>query len=284
MYMLNIVFFLTPNYTKNKNKINVIYKKIDLVDQFIMAYYSIKKNWNIIKYDISLFYNKDMPFNEGDFNKLNKLEINIIPCEPDHNNIPYLCRNSALTYKLPKAGTHRLIVDTDTLFLKEPIFDLSCDWQAMFAGGVNIANNDIKYINKKYNYNINLNSYIKNNLFTRYIDNPEIYKKLFPHFNAGVFLIKEDLCNKFVSLYKDAWDLSFDKNLSSFTNHIGIQYAQSFALIKLSANWKPFIPGINYLGKIYDINKFGKENIFIFHYCGVNGENNVFKYFPEYLL
>jgi hypothetical protein len=68
------------------------------------------------------------------------------------------------------------------------------------------------------------------------------------------------------------------------TNHIGIQYAQSFALMKLSSNWKPFIPGINYLGKTYDINKFGKENIILFHYCGVNGENNVYKHFKEYLI
>jgi len=281
--MINIVFFVTPNYTKKKNQINVIYKKIDLLDQFIMAYNSIKKNWKITEYDISLFYNKDMPFDESDLKKLNKLEINIIACEPDHNKIPYLCRNSALTYKLPKEGTHRLIVDTDILFLKEPIFDLSCDWQAMYAGGVNVSNVDIEYINNKYNYNINLDSYIKDNLFTRYIDSPQNYKNLFPHFNAGVFLIKEDLCEKFVFLYKDAWNLSFDENVSKNTNHIGIQYAQSFALMKLSDNWKPFIPGINYLGKIYNIKKFGKENIIIFHYCGTNGEENVYKHFEEYL-
>lgn len=282
--MINIVFFVTPNYAKNKNQINVIYKKIALLDQFIMAYNSIKKNWKKTKYDISLFYNKDIPFNEFDLNKLNNLDINLVACEPDHDKIPYLCRNSALTYKLQNKGTHRLIVDTDTLFLKEPNFDLSCDWQAMFAGGVNINAKDIEYINRKFNYNINFDNYIKDNLFIRYIKNPKNYKELFPHFNAGVFLVKEDLCSKFVSLYKDAWNLSHDTNVCKMTNHIGIQYAQSFALIKLSDNWKPFIPGINYLGKIYNINKFDKENIILFHYCGINGEENVYKYFPEYLL
>ena len=283
--MINIVFFVTPNYTKKKNQINIIHKKIELLDQFIMAYNSIKKNWKVTEYDISLFYNKNIPFNDSDLNKLNKLEINMIPCEPDHNKIPYLCRNSALTYDLPKKGTHRLIVDTDTLFLKEPIFDLSCDWQAMYAGNANLPNKDIKYINEKYNYNINFNSYIRDNLFIRYISSGgNNYKQLFPHFNAGVFLIKENLCKKFVSLYNDAWNLSFDKNVSRNTNHIGIQYAQSFALMNLSENWKPFIPGINYLGKVYDIIKFGKENITIFHYCGVNGEHNVYTHFKEYLI
>lgn len=283
--MINIVFFVTPNYTKNKSQINAIYKKIELLDQFIMAYYSIKKNWKITEYDISLFYNKNIPFNKSDFNKLNKLEINIISCEPDHIKIPYLCRNSALTYKLPKTGTHRLIVDTDTLFLKEPIFDLSCDWQAMFAGSAqNILEKDLNYINNKYKFNLDLSKFEKKDLFKKYIENTSIYKKLFPHFNAGAFLIKEELCNKFVSLYKDAWNISYDSNVSKYTNHIGIQYAQSFALMKLSNNWKPFVPGINYLGKVYDINKFGKENIILFHYCGKNGENNIFKYFSEYLI
>lgn len=280
--MINIVFFVTPNYKNKKNQINVVYKKIDLLDQFLMAYNSIKKNWKTLNYDISLFYNKDYPFNKKDYEKLNKLNINIIPCEPDHDKIPYLCRNSALTYNLPKTGTHRLILDTDILFLKEPIFDTSKDWQAMFAGSANLS--DIEYINKKYNYNLNLKNYIRKDLFLNYIKNPNIYKQLFPHFNAGAFLIKEELCEKFVISYKKAWELSFDKNISKYGNHIGIQYAQSFALIKLSENWKPFIPGINYLGKSYDIEKFGKENIILFHYCGVGGEDNVYKYFPEYLI
>jgi hypothetical protein len=30
--MINIVLFVTPNYKNNKNQINVIYKKISLVD------------------------------------------------------------------------------------------------------------------------------------------------------------------------------------------------------------------------------------------------------------
>lgn len=282
--MINIVFFLTPNYKKKKDQINVIYKKIDLIDQFVMAYNSIKKNWKTTPYDISLFYNEKMPFNDKDLTLLKGLDINIIPCAPDHEKIPYLCRNSALTYKLPKEGTHRLIVDTDVLFLKEPIFDLTKDWQATFAGSALIPEEDLNYINRKYNYNLDLRGYDRRDLFLKYLANPKCYKKLFPHFNAGVFLIREKLCKDFVSLYKEAFDLAFDNNVNNYTNHIGIQYAQSFALLKLSDNWSPFVAGINYLGKIYDIGKFGKDNIIIFHYCGTNGENNVYKYFNEYLI
>lgn len=280
--MINLVFFLTPNYNNNKKQINVIYKKINLIDQFIYAYNSIKKNWKTNNYDISLFYNKHIPFTEKDFNKLNKLDINIIPCEPDHIKIPYLCRCSSLIYELPKKGTHRLILDCDILFLKEPKFNLTRDWQAMFAGSALIPNKDIKYINKKYNFNLVLNNYNRKDLFINYIKYPNNYNKLFPHFNAGAYLIKESLCKKFVSLYKKAFNLAFDSNICPLSRHIGIQYAQSFALIKLSDNWEPFEPGINYLLKVYDINKFGKENISLLHYCGTDADKLVKKEFPEY--
>lgn len=280
--MINIIFCVTPNYEKKKKLINTIYKKIDLIDQLIMAYYSIKKNWKNLDYDISLFYNKDMPYNEEDTKLLESLEINLIPCSPDHPRIPYMCRGAGLKMDLPKKGSHRLIMDCDVLALNEPTFNLEMDWQAMFAGNALIPNKDIEYINKKYNYNLDLSNFKRNDLFKSYLLNPNKYDNFFPHFNAGAFLIKEELCKKFVSLYEDANSLTFDNNITS--NHIAIQYARSFALIKLSKKWQPFQPGFNYLGKSFDIHIFGKENIILFHYCGTNGEENVFKHFKEYLI
>lgn len=278
---INIVFFLTPNYKKKKNQVNVIYKQIDLLDQFVMAYKSIKKNWKHDKYYINLFHNKDYKFSDEDHAKLSKLDITIIPCEPDHPNIPYLCRCSALTYELPNKCTHRLILDCDVIALNEPIFDLSCDWQAMYAGGVQLSKKNFDYINQKYNYNIDLGRYKITTLFRSYLENPLEYDNLFPHFNAGAFLVREELCVPFVNSYQKSYELAFDE--IEEVRHIGVQYAQSFALIKLSSNWKPFEPGVNYLGKCYDINKFGKNNIKLLHYCGINGENIVYNHFSEYL-
>ena len=75
--MINIVFFVTPNYTKNKNQINVIYKKIDLLDQFFMAYYSIKKNWKITKYEALV----------------------TLLCRPQLHIVPWVCITSDRIYR-----------------------------------------------------------------------------------------------------------------------------------------------------------------------------------------
>ena len=53
----------------------------------------------------------------------------------------------------------------------------------------------------------------------------------------------------------------------------------SFALLKLSDNWKPFNPGFNYIIKIDSkINK----NISLLHYCGTGGYELAFKDYQEY--
>ena len=281
--MINIVFFVTPNYQKNTHIINTTYKNITVVEQFLVAYHSIKKNWTNFNYDISLFHNKDYKFNETDYNKLLKLDINLIPCEPDHSKIPYLCRCAALTYKLPQLGTHRLILDCDVIAHKELILDLSYDWQAMFTEPLSM--DKMNLINKNYKFNVNLNNYNyyhsgNNNAFNYYIFNPTNYKILFPYFNAGAYLIKENLCQKFVNSYKHAYDLAFD-NVINF-KQMGIEYAQSLALIKLSDNWKPFKPGINYIAGNTKVNVFGKDNISLYHYCGRSAYKEVFEFFPEY--
>ena len=55
-------------------------------------------------------------------------------------------------------------------------------------------------------------------------------------------------------------------------------------LLELTDNWEPFKPGINYLLPVYDINKFGKENVSLLHYCGCNGGKQVQKHFSNYFL
>lgn len=279
---INIVFFVTQNYNEEKKITNCIYKKINILDQFLMAYYSIKNNLKNIDYNISLFHNKDKNFNEKDTEILKKLDINIISSEPDHKNIPFLCRCSALTYELPVNYSHRLILDCDIIVLNNLELDLSCDWQAMYAREGKITN-DINYINKKYNFNLNLCEYDNSNLYNKYMKNGNKKLKLFPHFNAGAFLIKEELCRKFVNLYQECYNLAFDKNIN--INHMAIQYAQSFALIKLSSNWKPFNRGINYLIPISNIDNyenFNENNIQLIHYCGISGVDRLYVFMNKY--
>ena len=279
--MINIIVFCNPNYS-NKNIINTIQKNIDIVSQFIYLYKSIKKNWTSFDYRISLFHNKNINFNDEDKKKLEKCDIDIYTCEPDNPNLPYYCRCACLDYELKFTGSHRLILDCDMIALKNPNFDLNCDWQAMYAGSVNLKDSELNYIIKKYNYNFNKNNYIKKNLFINYIKNKKNYKNLYPYFNGGAILIREEICKKFVKLWKPSLELSIDKNLSYNLRHISLQYSMSYSLFNLSCNWKPFEKGFNYLLKIYDINNFGKEKISLLHYCGVGAGKLVQEKFPEY--
>ena len=279
--MINLIICCTQNYD-NKNIINTIQKKINIIDQFIILYNSIKKNWKILDYNINLFYNKNFPYSKEDFYKLNKFDIDIYGIEPDDSKLPYMCRCNALTYPLKNTGSHKLLLDCDMIALNEPKFDLTCDWQAMFANSV-IDKKYYEYINKKYNYNLDLSKKIVGELFVKYM-NKEKYENFFPHFNGGAFLIKSNLCELFKKYTIESYKISYDNSVPYNIRHIGVQYGASFALYKMSKNWKPFERGFNYLGKVYDINKFSKENIILYHYCGTDGEKNVSKYFSEYLI
>ena len=280
--MINIVVFCNPNYTKKKI-INTIKKNIDIVSQFIILYKSIKLNWKHYEYRISLFHNKNIKFNDYDKNRLNECEIDIYECIPDNENLPYYCRCACFYEKLKYPGTHRLVLDCDMIALSELTLDLNNDWQAMFAGTIDIEKNYIDYIITKYDYYVNYEKYnIFNNLFLNYNINNKPYEEIFPYFNGGAILIKEELCIKFVNLWKKSLELSYNKKLPKKIQHIGLQYSMSFALINLSNKWKPFRPGINFLLKSYDINKFGKKNISLLHYCGINAGKIAKKEFPEY--
>lgn len=277
--MINIIVPCTPNYSK-QNVINTVNKRIDILSQFVILYNSIKENWHF-DYRINLFFNNKMPFNDYDLNKLSKLDIDVFAINPDHQRNPYMLRCNALTHKIKKTGTHRLLLDCDTIALKEPIFDLTCDWQAMFANSV-IEKKFYNYINTKFKYNLDLENKTKGPLFKKYIDSMD-HTTFFPHFNGGAFLIKEDYCQEFKFYTSPSYEISYDSKVPHSIRHIGVQYGASFALAKMSNNWKPFPAGFNYLAKEYNIDKFGKDRISLLHYCGTGGYSVADRYFKDFI-
>lgn len=287
--MLNIIIPCTPNYNQ-KNIINTVNKKIDIVSQFIILHNSIKKNWNF-DYRINLFYNKNYKFNDIDIKRLSSLDIDMFAIEPDHPATPYMIRCNALTHKVKQLGSHRLLLDCDMIALNEPSFDFSCDWQAMFAGAV-VDKKWYEFINKNYQYNLQLNTKFKGLLFKTYVETGK-YKNFFPHFNGGAFLIREELCGEFKKHTVPCYNIVNREGVPRHIRHIGVQYGASFALMKISENWKPFDAGMNFLFKHFlqeggSLGKFGNENIQLLHYCGVNGFQVVYEHFAsqidEYLV
>lgn len=275
--MINIIIPCTPNYDRRKI-INTVNKSIDMVSQFILLYNSIKTNWHF-DYRINLFHNKNINFNVSDLKRLKNLDIDIYSIEPDYHKTPYMLRCNAMTHKLEEIGSHRLLLDCDTVALREPTFDLSCDWQAMYANSV-VEERFYNYINATFSYNIDLKNKIKGKLFSMYCagkDN-DIF---FPHFNAGAILIKEKLCDEFKRYVIPSYKISHDTKVPDNIKHIGVQYGASFSLIKISNNWKPFEPGFNFLAKEYDVNMFGKDKISLLHYCGKGGYDIAYKHFKK---
>ena len=281
--MINIIVSCTPNYDR-KNIINTVTKRKDMVSQFVILYNSIKKNWKF-DYRINLFHNDQIKFSESDLRRLSKLDIDMFSIKPDYEKTPYMLRCNALTHSLKRLGSHRLLLDCDTIALKEPNLDLSCDWQAMYANSV-VDTRYYNYINTEFNYNLDLKNKVHGKLFSSYIAGKH-YDNFFPHFNGGAFLIKEELCDKFKKYTVPSYAISHDNRVPHNIRHIGVQYGASFALMRVSDNWKPFEPGFNYLAKEYDISKFGKENIQLLHYCEVNGFEVAYRNFApqidEYL-
>ncbi len=172
------------------------------------------------------------------------------------------------------------------LLLKEPNFNWNVDFQKMYAGRSNTF--PISEMNKIYKiFNIQ-NKYIKNyninrDLFISYNIKKINKNNLYPHFNNGLTLVKEDFSKRF---YNKMMSINFEQIKKTYFHkkyhHHFYQIIMGLLKLELTDNWQPFEPGINYLLKVYDYNKFGKDNISLVHYCGRGGGIIALKAFPEY--
>jgi len=286
--MINICCYCNPIYD-NKQKIQSTYREFDVVSQFICLYNSIKKNWNNYEYKINVICNKNLKWNDRDLKRIENFDINIIYVdEPDIKNLLWQTRLPCFSHPLKYKGTHRLVVDCDTIALNNPEFDLSCDWQAMYAAFVSEAQMPTtyrKYICELFNYDFDFNKKYKylDCCFITYNNDPSTYKDIYPYFNAGAILIKEELCIKYAELIQPGFDLYEKKIWGNLINthgvkHIFLQYVFSYALIHLSKNWKPFKPGINFMPKDMNIDKYGIENIQLLHYAGCSEKQRQYKF------
>lgn len=288
MVFLNILIFYSPNYNiKFKNKIifnGVTYKNLSLKQQFTSLYYSIKNNIKNINYAISIVHSTD--FNDNDYNYLQQFDVDLIKTEPPPFFEDWRCGQKRFIVETKIKGTHRLLVELDFLFIKEPIFNWDVDFQAGYAGKIFFNKTDI---DKVCDY-IKINKFDKSyftykNLFIDYNVRNIDYNKLLPHFNNGLILIKETFA---ITVYNyflahnifNLRNVDFIKNNKMLSHYI-FQLVTSFILYNLSSNWQPFIKGINYVIKAYDVEKFNTNNIIVLHYAGIGGDIIAQKYFPN---
>jgi hypothetical protein len=289
---LNIIILYNPNpnyYTKTQNVsgypgVNVLgstSKNISLINQFKAFYYSIKKKLKV-PYRISIVHQH--PFNEKDLEILNSLEVDLlIPTIPFVDSTELLADLGFYRYGVETKikGTHRLIAETDMLMLQNPDFDWNMDFQFNYDNNLfpkteienAIKKHNLKPLSSLYNYNLP-------QTFTYHYNIEKMdYKIIPPHINHGLILIKEEVSIRLYNNYSHIWkDLP---NIMS-NKHYAYQFMMGPILLSLSDNWRPFRPGINYLMKSYDVNKYGKNNIQLLHYCGFGAAEIAIKHFPEY--
>lgn len=278
---LNIIILFSPNYDKTYVPGSSM-KKTGLMEQFVAFYKSIKLNFKTVKYNISIVHYNN--FNEHDLKILNNMDLDLLKIDTDNIISCAMGRYDVIT-KIK--GTHRLIAETDMLLLKEPVFNWDVDFQAGFAGAIVFDKKTIDIICEKYKFKkIKNDKYKKNKLFIEYNIKNTNYKNLFPHFNNGLILVKEKFSHEIYEhmLKYNIFNISVLLNLNKQYSHYIFQFIMGPLLTTLTNNWKPFCSGINYLAKVYNPDKFGKNNISLLHYCGVNGDIVAKKYFPEYFI
>lgn len=285
---LNIILLLEPNYD-DKTLYGTVNKKIPLLTQFKALYKSIKLNLKEIEYQISVVHSTE--YSTSDLDTLRTMDIDILQYKENEEeramkdiDIMVKLGQSRYSIRTKKKGTHRLLIDVDILFLKSPEFDFNVDFQFGFAGALPpklFIDNMIKKTNladfpSEVNWDLR-------NPFWEYNINQTDYKQLVPMVNNGVILIKENSAKT----VKDKYLTPITARMNYFCKtpkekHYFGQWIIGISLVSYSADWKPFSKGINYLIKSYDIEKFGKDNIQILHYCGENADDLVLCSFPMY--
>jgi hypothetical protein len=284
MIFINILIFFSPYYNKNeKRDVGVVIKNISLMKQFIMFYNSIKLNFKKYDYRISIVHSTQ--FNNNDLEILKNLDVDLIYTTPPPNFEEWRCGQKRYCVETKIKGTHRLIAETDMLMLKEPNFNLDVDFQAMFTNEILFSKNicDL-FINDYKLKKFDESYYSKKNIFNEYYINNTNYKSIFPHFNNGLILIKEEFSHK---VYNKMIELDIfsirKKNYivnNNFLNQYIFELIMGPLLLSLTDNWMVFDKGINFLIKT-GFNNFKKKDVQFLHYCGINSCDYLYKFFKD---
>ena len=289
MVFVNIFVFCNQRTQTENRKLRPTHKynKISHLEQFLVLYHSIKKNWTF-PHRISLCHSVD--FSENNLDALLELELDLFKVEPDiaiydgsatltdSYSIPYTkyCR-AACFYVVPKvAGTHRLVLDVDMIALKNPVFDYNVDFQAMYSRKIPpYTNQQIKTICDRFSFRYR--DYTPEPLLAKYIAGKT---NIQPYFNGGAILIKESLSKLFGELWRPSLITPLLKELwgnSSRLAYLSSELTLSLALLTISQNWKPFELGFNYWKQTWEI---PKENISLYHY--ISGPTYAQRHFNSY--
>lgn len=257
---------------------------IDFFSQFMIAYESIRENWNQKYFTYEFFIIHTDDFNEDRKKILNSIDVTLIrtKCIFGYGAMRHLSFLEKIDCDF------KLVLDNDVVGLSTPNFNFDKD--AL-----------ITYESSKYNYqqwisiceDLNLKVpiqkpiAIENGYYHSWNDNEYLYYyknrplyNLFPSLNAGAFLIKNDLSYLFGCLL--GMCSAKYNNLVLSRDNVNIEYVSQdiygVCLDNITKNWEPFEFGFNFIFsnlpnlKNYSLNEYD-GNITLFHYISLNDDN-----------
>jgi len=283
-----IIASIFENNNSSSSGTSIMVKKISIVDQLIVLINSIKKNFIITEdfnYKIFLFStNKYTTYNQYLFEEIYNCKI--IYVEPDLKdpNIMFFCWSKLFTTNLGLNFSHRLKLDTDMFFCKNPLeilnfnYDIMMTYMPKLDMSIQYFNELIKLYNFKENIITDLHEiYFNKDLLINQYENNINHIKLFPYFNGGFVLIKEHLSNKFgersLEIYKNAPNNLLKKRCRGMI----LQDMLGLIMLELTDNWNSTPIGINYYGKwnnIFKTIKIDNSKIYLIHYLGSTNLND----------
>ena len=265
-------------------------QSISYFDMFLMLYESIKGNWKKEKFYFKIILLHSLPFSYSNQEILEKLDITQIKVEPaDH---PLKLRPIAYTIDID--CDYRLILDADMIALQEPCFDFNKDIQAMYGGNKFNRNQWDKiccYFGiKTPNYlclRLKPGRYgawrVNENFIFNALNIFGIEIKLFPYFNNGAILVKNEISNhlgtefiKYRRLYTE-----YIYKTESIDIDLEGQDVIGLAIDNITKNWSSFDSGINFIiQEKYFLTKllvkiFPYKRVCLFHYINLQ-ENNLY--------
>ncbi len=272
---------------------NGIKGQISYFDQFLMLAESIMDNWPRRNFKYRIIALHSLPFSEEKKTILEQINVEVV--KADYDEHPVKIRPAA--YTMDFDCDFRLILDVDMIALKEPNFDFSKDVLSMYGGN--------KYNKRQWQdicqflgcrtpdfFSLKLKpGHYDGWLFLEHY----LYQagwlrgRVFPYFNNGAVLIKNELAAKVGSVwldYRRSYTQYIEKTRGADIDLEG-QDVIGLAINQVTDNWSTLPKGCNYIlqEKFYLGRRLIAANtrdVSLLHYITVNKGNHYYRTVQNY--
>ena len=230
-------------------------KKFTTIDQMLALMKSIKKNWPNFSGKIIALHSEKL---SGE-TKVNLESVGFTIVQMDCEET-FVNRSTCFTYQ--NSSEFSLILDTDMLFLKKPLFDYSKDICMGYGGSFPKENRGKwKEMWDRFCKEVGLLNNYNDEAFKIYhTEGKEVY---FPQRNNGCLLIRTSMKKEFLKSYLDIWNKI--KQIPVGFSHFKGQCAVGLAY-SLMENRGNLPVGVNFIGSQLPLD----EKVILFHYVGAN--------------